>query len=193
MDGRDCQGVQDNSTGGRETVEAMRKKNQASIIVEICLIVAIAATAGITWNRTLLAAAWRGEATQQAGAAAKDQAAGKEEQLPMPIGLMQVKEMHDARQAVIIDARSAADFAQGHIAGAITFPLEQARKNPSLPLKTRVPIDATIIAYCNGFSCHDSMELGKLMQQAGYASVYVYEGGFPEWRDAGYPVATGGV
>jgi rhodanese-related sulfurtransferase len=37
------------------------------------------------------------------------------------------------------------------------------------------------------------MDLAKLLMQAGYTAVYVYEGGFPEWRDAGYPVATGGV
>lgn len=111
----------------------------------------------------------------------------------MPIGLLQVKEMHDAKQAVIVDARSAASFAQGHIAGAMPLPLEQARRNPSSPFRDKVPTDAVIIAYCNGFSCPDSAELGKLLIRSGYPAVYVYEGGFPEWRDAGYPIATGGT
>jgi rhodanese-related sulfurtransferase len=166
----------------------MLKKKWLGTLSEICLIVVISATAGIAWNRTLLTGAWRGELTGQAQAAAP-----KGEALPMPIGLTQVKEMHDAKQAVIVDARSAASFAQGHIAGAIALPLEEARKHPSIPFKAKVPTDAVIIAYCNGFSCHDSMDLGELLMQAGYASVYVYEGGFPEWRDAGYPIATGGT
>jgi rhodanese-related sulfurtransferase len=165
------------------------KKAWVGTLIEICLIVIVAATAGIAWNRTLLAGAWRGESTPQAQAAAP-----KGEELPMPIALSQVKEMHDGKQAVIVDARSAANYALGHIAGAVALPLEEARKNPQLsPLKTKVPADATIIVYCNGFSCHDSMDLGKLLMQAGYASVYVYEGGFPEWRDAGYPIAKGAL
>jgi rhodanese-related sulfurtransferase len=167
-------------------------KNWLGTVTEICLIVALSAAVGIAWNRTLLTAAWRGEATQQIQTPAKGEETAKGEALPMPIGLMQVKEMHDAKQAVIVDARSAASFAQGHIAGAIALPLEEAKKHPAAPFKTKVPADATIVVYCNGFSCHDSMDLGKILIQAGYASVYVYEGGFPEWQDAGYPVATGG-
>jgi len=166
----------------------MLKKTWLGTVAEICLILVLSASAGIAWNRTLLAGAWRGESTQQAETAAP---AG--EALPMPIGLMQVKQMHDAKEAVIVDARDPASFAQGHITGAIVLPVAQARKNGQLPAGAKVAKDATIIVYCNGFSCHDSMEVGKLLMQAGYLSVYVYEGGYPEWRDAGYPVATGGT
>ena len=162
-----------------------------STVAEICLIVVISATAGIVWNRTLLVGAWRGELAQPAQAAAE--AAPKGEEIPMPIGLMQVKEMHDAKEAVIVDARSAASFAREHIAGAVLLPLEQARQNPEFPFESKFPKDATIIVYCNGFSCHDSMDLGQILMKAGYASVYVFEGGLPEWRDAGYPTAAGGA
>lgn len=176
------------SRGGRFAVTLMWRKNWLSIIAEICLIVFISAAAGIAWNRALLAGAWRGEPTSQAQAAAPEG-----EELPMPIGLQQVKELHDSKQALIVDARSAAHFARGHIAGALSLPLEEARKKPSLPFKAKVPADAIIIVYCNGFSCHDSMELGKLLLLAGFETVYSFEGGFPEWRDAGHPIATGGV
>jgi rhodanese-related sulfurtransferase len=168
-------------------VEAM-KRNWLGTAAEICLIIIISAAVGIFWNRTLLTSAWRGELAAQAQAAAP-----KGEEVPMPVGLMQIKEMYDAKQAVIIDARSAANFADGHIAGALTLPLEKARKNPAHPIEAKLPADAVIIAYCNGFSCHDSMDLGKILMQAGYASVYVFEGGYPEWRDAGYPVAKGAL
>ena len=163
------------------------KQNWLSTVAEIFLIMAVSAVVGIFWNRSLLASAWRGEVAAQA------QTVPKGEQIPMPVGLTQIKEMYDAKQAVLVDARSSANFAEGHIAGAISLPLEQARRNPARPLKVQVATDATIIAYCNGFSCHDSMDLGKILMQAGYASVYVFEGGFPEWRDAGYPVVKGGL
>lgn len=173
----------------------MPKKTWLHTALEISLIILISACAGIAWNWTLLSGAWRGEPTQQAQTAQSSQAAATpaNEALPMPIGLMQVKELHDAKEAVIVDARSVASFAEGHIAGAVVLPVEEARKTPPFPSGVNIPKDATIIVYCNGFSCHDSMEVGKVLMQAGYASVYVYEGGYPEWRDAGYPVATGGA
>jgi rhodanese-related sulfurtransferase len=164
------------------------KKRLFHTLAEILLIVLVSAAAGVAWNRTLLTSAWHGELTQQAQAAAP---AGEE--IPMPIGLAQVKELLDAKQAVVLDARSIASFHDGHIAGAVAAPLEEAKRHPSAPLAAKLAKDATIIAYCNGFSCHDSMELGKILMQAGYTSVYVYEGGFPEWRDAGYATATGAI
>lgn len=160
-------------------------KTTASII-EISLIVLVAAALGVFWNRTLLADAWHGAPTRQAAPAQ----AG--EQLPMPVGLAQVKEMLDAGQAVVVDARSAASFREEHIAGALPLPLEEAKKRTGKsPLLEKVPKDSVLIAYCNGFSCHDSTELAKLLIGSGYGSVYVFEGGLPEWRDAGYPVAKG--
>ena len=163
------------------------KRTWLGTAAEICLIVVISASIGVIWNRSLLTSAWRGELADQA------QAAPRGEELPMPLGLTQVKEMYDAKQAVLVDARSLASYSEGHIRGATTLPLEEARKNPGRPFTSHIPTDATIIAYCNGFSCHDSMDLGKILMHAGYASVYVFEGGFPEWRDAGYPVARGGL
>ncbi|GFO69357.1 sulfurtransferase [Geomonas limicola] len=166
------------------------KKNGLGTVMEILLIVAISASVGIAWNRTLLTSAWRGEVARPAEAAAPAANAVTE---PMPLGLMQVKELVDAKQAVLLDARSRTSFAEGHLQGAFNLPLEEAAKNPSRPLKVQVPAEASIITYCNGFSCHDSMELAKILVKAGYPNVYVYEGGFPEWRDAGYPVAKGGA
>lgn len=167
------------------------KKNWLGTALEILLIVALSASVGIAWNRTLLTSAWRGEVAARAEAAPAANPANTVAE-PMPLGLMQVKELLDAKQAVLLDARSTTSFAEGHIKGALSLPLEEAGRNPSRPLQVKVPAEASLITYCNGFSCHDSMELAKILVKAGYANVYVYEGGFPEWRDAGYPVAKGG-
>jgi rhodanese-related sulfurtransferase len=160
-------------------------KNLPCLLAEICLIIIVSAAAGIFWNRALLSEAWHGELTQTATSPPL------REELPMPIGLVQVRQMVEANQALIVDARSASSFREGHIQGAIPLPLEELRKDASLPLKAKLPKKATIIVYCNGFSCHDSMDLGKILIAAGYASVYVFEGGFPQWHDAGYPIAQG--
>lgn len=165
----------------------MTKKRSLHILAEIALVVTLATVLGVARNRTLLTDAWRGETSPSATAAQPAQAA---EAVPMPVGLSQAKELHDAGQAVLVDARSAASFAKEHIAGAVSLPLEVASKAKA-PLLKNVPTDAIIIAYCNGFSCHDSMELGKILIKAGYGQVFVFEGGLPEWRDAGYPTAGG--
>ncbi|WP_246037856.1 rhodanese-like domain-containing protein [Geomonas terrae] len=154
---------------------------------EIALVVLLAALIGVARNKTLLTDAWRGEISKAAVVAQPAQAA---EAVPMPVGLAQAKELHDSGQAVLVDARNADSFVKEHISGALSLPLAVAdRKKPPLP--KNVTPDTIIIAYCNGFSCHDSMELGKILIKAGYRQVFVFEGGLPEWRDAGYPTAGG--
>lgn len=153
--------------------------------VEMALVIVLAAALGLVWNRGLLVEAWRGVPVPQTAPAQQGEA------LPMPIGLTQVKELVDAGQAALVDARSADSFAKEHIAGAISLPVEEARGKAGAPLLGQVATDAVVIVYCNGFSCPDSMELAKVLTKGGYLSVYVFEGGLPEWRDAGYPVAGG--
>ncbi|MBU5635733.1 rhodanese-like domain-containing protein [Geomonas sp. Red69] len=164
----------------------MAQKSSLKTVLEIAVIVFVSAVFGIFWNRTLLADAWRGAPAAPQAAPAAQQA----EALPMPIGLAQVKELHDSGQAVLVDARSGASFAKEHISGARSLPLEEATRQRT-PQLEGVAKDAVVIAYCNGFSCHDSMDLGKLLIKAGYGSVYVFEGGLPEWRDSGYPTSGG--
>ncbi|WP_224961456.1 rhodanese-like domain-containing protein [Geomonas subterranea] len=164
----------------------MADKSWLKTTLEIAVIVFASAVFGILWNRSLLADAWHGAPAAQAAPTAQ-----QGEALPMPIGLAQLKELHDSGQAVLVDARSGASFAKEHIAGALSLPLEEATRQKTPQLKG-VAKDAVIVAYCNGFSCHDSMELGKLLIKSGYGSVYVFEGGLPEWRDAGYPTTGGG-
>jgi rhodanese-related sulfurtransferase len=55
-----------------------------------------------------------------------------------------------------------------------------------------VPEDRPLITYCNGYGCPDSYDLAVLLLEAGYRRVWVFEGGFPAWRDAGLPAKRGG-
>lgn len=150
------------------------------VIIEMALIVAIASTVGLLWNRQLLVASWSGAVQPPAltpGAL----------RLPLPLGLMQVKELFDRGEGYILDARDIATFATGHLKGARSFPLGEFEAR--LPeFRKQVPKTMPLVIYCNGYGCHDSMELGKRLIAAGYWEIFVFEGGYPEWRDAGYPV-----
>ena len=153
-------------------------------LYEIILILLLAVTIGVAWNHKLLLNAWTGQAPAPPPPAVSGAPAAA---IPLPVGLMQVKDMFDRKEAVIVDARDEATFAKGHIQGALSLPVgEAAEKVPAFAEKH--PPDTLLILYCNGYGCHDSMELGIKLIENGFTSVYAFEGGYPEWKDAGYPV-----
>ena len=158
------------------------------LVMEMAVIVLVAAAIGIAWNFRLLRDVWRGNPTTAAPAPSQGTGAPQE---PLPLGLMQVKELTASKEVLVIDARDRDTFRKGHISGAVSLPLGEAdRLLPEFAAKT--PKDRLLIVYCNGYDCHDSKTLGRRLLAAGFTQVFVFEGGFPEWRDAGYPVAQGG-
>ncbi len=159
-----------------------------SLLTEMAVLVLLAAALGVAWNHQLLYNAWTGKAPASAAAPAVTAAQGG---VPLPMGLMQVKEFFDRREATFVDARDEKAFAEGHIEGAVSLPLGEADARVS-QFSSRVPATTILVVYCNGYDCHDSVELGKKLLKAGYQTVFVFEGGYPEWKDAGYPT-TGGA
>ena len=87
-----------------------------------------------------------------------------------------------------VDAR-AKDFYlyEGHVTGAISLPVLEF--DSVFPLvKDRLPsFDEEIVCYCSGFGCEESIQLARRLTEVGYRYVYVYEGGWPEWSEAGLP------
>ena len=100
---------------------------------------------------------------------------------PEYINLESAKEMYD-RGIIFIDARDEEEFAEGHIKGAILA--------PSTPELVQLTPDRStpIVTYCGGGECDVSMELAvELMDSWDYERIFVYKGGWPEWKAAGYP------
>ncbi len=98
--------------------------------------------------------------------------------------------MQTARSRYLIDVRSLAEYEAGHIPGALNLPYEEIESDPSR-LVMLDPGDKPIIAYCGGGSCEISLTVADALIAAGYRRVLIYTGGFPEWEQAGYPVARG--
>jgi len=110
---------------------------------------------------------------------------------PLRVDVSTVKRFYDAGAAMIVDARDAEDYAQGHIPGALNLPSEQALSDPAR-LEALDPGGRPIIVYCGGGACEASMHIAEaLIYQAGKRRVLVYEGGWPEWVAQGYPGKTG--
>jgi rhodanese-related sulfurtransferase len=160
-----------------------RESDKIKLLAEMAAICLLAATLGIAWNQKLLRQAWMGNAP---GSAPTGMAAPLQGNTPLPLGLLQVKELYDRREALFVDARDEKVFAAGHIAAAVSLPL--GKTGTALPRFRRdVPGEQPLVVYCSGYDCHDSRDLATRLLAAGYRTVYVFEGGYPEWRDAGYP------
>ncbi len=114
---------------------------------------------------------------------------GQADALPLPVMLEELDALL-ADGAVLVDARSRTAYADAHLQGALSLPLGDF--DELLPVfKGKVPPVTTLIVYCSGFGCPDSFDLGVRLLKAGYQDVLVYEGGIPEWKDAGRPLEGG--
>lgn len=90
-----------------------------------------------------------------------------------------------AGDVVVIDVRPPEEYAAGHIAGALSVPLaELERRLEELPRSKR------IVAYCRGPYCVLAAEAVRRLRSRGYRAMRLQDG-YPEWRDAGLPVAVG--
>lgn len=91
----------------------------------------------------------------------------------------------DAGDLVVLDVRPPAEFAAGHIPGARSVPPAELR-----PRLRSVPRGAEAVAYCRGRYCAYADEAVRALRRRGVRAARL-EDGFPEWRQAGLPVAVG--
>lgn len=156
------------------------------ILMEACVLVSFGVLFGLMLNHQLVMDAFTGQLVSPQTV----EEAQIEPLLPVPVLLEEVQQ-ELAAGSIVVDARSPELFADGHIAGAISLPLVEAEDALSNFI-AEVPKEKTIIVYCSGFGCPDSFDLAIMLMEAGYGDVRVFEGGFPEWRDAGLPIAGAG-
>lgn len=83
----------------------------------------------------------------------------------------------------ILDVRPEDEFEAGHLPQAINTPLREL----AVRLR-RMPKDREIVAYCRGQYCVFAFEAVAMLRANGFRARRL-EGGFPEWKAAGLPVA----
>lgn len=86
---------------------------------------------------------------------------------------------------LVLDVRPPEEFAAGHIAGAVSVPLEELEDRLDA-----LPAEGEIVAYCRGPYCLLASRALELLRANGFRARRL-EDGFPEWRLAGLPVAVG--
>jgi len=92
-------------------------------------------------------------------------------------------------QAIFIDTRSTEKYLDGHIAGALSFPLEEREVFEFEELQLQR--DQKIVTYCDGEACSQSIDLAMQLEEMGYFDIYFFLGGWLEWQKANYPIMKG--
>jgi len=90
-----------------------------------------------------------------------------------------------SRDIIILDTRPANEYAAGHIAGAISVPVDELQRR----LK-ELPKSKDYVAYCRGPYCVYADKAVELLRANGRRAHRLLEG-FPEWRMAGFPIESG--
>lgn len=89
-----------------------------------------------------------------------------------------------AGDVVVLDVRPLAEYQAGHIPHARSVPIGELRRLRSLAKATE------IVAYCRGPYCVYADDAVRQLRRRGYRARRL-EDGFPEWKRAGLPIATG--
>ena len=85
-------------------------------------------------------------------------------------------------RVTILDVRPETEYRKGHIANAVSIPIEQLEKR----LK-ELPKRNEIIAYCRGPFCVFADEAVALLSKKGYNAIRLEEG-YPDWQLEGLPI-----
>ena len=85
---------------------------------------------------------------------------------------------------VLVDVRSKESFLEGHIEGAVSFPLQEMF--PEV-VAARFSKNDKIVVYCGSASCPASAGAALKLKALGY-DVLDYKGGVKEWMEKGNPL-----
>jgi rhodanese-related sulfurtransferase len=102
---------------------------------------------------------------------------------PIDIRLDFAKALFDKKYK-FIDARDEADYKAGTVQGAINIPYHKFDQ-----LKDKLnslPKEQVYVVFCS-VACDVSIDLAYAMAKMGFTKLYIFHGGWDEWKNAGYP------
>jgi len=108
----------------------------------------------------------------------------------MDITLEEAEKLYFTHAAVFIDARSAEEYAQGHIRDARSLPWQDVDLN-FMTVTADLELTTPIVTYCDGETCELSHDLALFLRDAGFTDTRVLINGWTVWQQAGLPVGTG--
>jgi rhodanese-related sulfurtransferase len=104
------------------------------------------------------------------------------------VTLQQAYEFFKQRKATFIDAREPAEYTAGHIPGAVNIPMDFIYDEQYGNLLKQMRFDEPLVVYCPGVDCDLAKRAAEELRYRGFQRVFVFDGGFNEWSQAGYPI-----
>jgi rhodanese-related sulfurtransferase len=105
---------------------------------------------------------------------------------PEPVRLEELLERRRSSAVIVLDARPVSEYQAGHIAGAISVPVDELQRR-----LRQLPKNKEYVAYCRGAYCVYADRAVELLRGSKRRARRLLQG-FPEWRAAGFPVEHGG-
>jgi rhodanese-related sulfurtransferase len=111
---------------------------------------------------------------------------------PGEIPLLRWSEAHvlwQQNSTLFLDVRSAAEYADGHIAGALSVPEEEfAERFPAL--KEQLERARAIVVYCKSEDCGKSLWAAIRLRNAGLTQTRIYPAGWYDWKRHNLPISA---
>ena len=132
---------------------------------------------------------------------ANAQAAAPEtpETAPAGVVIVDAKKVQElqAKGAVLVDTRKAAEYGEGSIKGAISVPYDPEKSTKTaefdasldkFDLSKLADKNAHIVVFCNSGTCFKSYKGAVVLAKNGYKHVYWYRAGVPDWKARKLPM-----
>lgn len=106
------------------------------------------------------------------------------------ISAAQIDQQTKSGEAVVVDARPALQYEEGHIPFAIHLPFEAFAGGKPAALEFYPP-DQKFIIYCGGGDCDASEKVEIMLRAHGFEHASVYRPGWPGWLEYGGEIEKG--
>ena len=102
-----------------------------------------------------------------------------------PVSMKQLLARSRTGDVMILDTRPASEYLAGHIAGALSVPVDELHQR-----LRGLPKSKEYVAYCRGPYCVYADRAVELLRRSGRRAHRLIEG-FPEWKADGLPIQIG--
>jgi DNA-binding transcriptional ArsR family regulator/rhodanese-related sulfurtransferase len=101
---------------------------------------------------------------------------------PEPVAMSELLERLHSGKVVVLDTRPANEYAAGHIAGAISVPVDKLQARLG-----KLPKNREYVAYCRGPYCIYADHAVEILRKSGRIARRMLDG-YPEWKATGNPI-----
>jgi len=92
----------------------------------------------------------------------------------------QMKEITAQGSHLILDARTLAEYDQGHLPGAMSLPYSDFEDSFIALAPLLSPTDPLVV-YCSSRTCDDALLLAQRLQEVGFENLSLYVDGWEGW------------